>query len=119
MVMIMWGEDQVSIYLCAWHVLKVWHLHLMEIIKNNGVQHVILEDFHIVMYMPIEPDESIETFMTCGEKKSLKVSLNICPMIHGFDIFGPIISKLVCELTLSPLFYSTMLCISQNIHYLN
>jgi hypothetical protein len=31
-----------------------------------------LEDFHIVMYMPIEPDESIETFMTCGKKNHWK-----------------------------------------------
>jgi hypothetical protein len=39
-----------------------------------------------------------------GETRSLKVSLNIYPMIHGFDIFGPIISNLECELTFNPLF---------------
>ncbi len=56
-----------------------------------GMQHAILDDLHIVMYMPIEPSENIET------------SLNICPMIHGLDTFGPIISKLVQELTFNPL----------------
>jgi hypothetical protein len=45
-----------------------------------------------------------------GETKSLKVSPNIYLMIHGLDIFGPIISKLVRELTLNPLllFYHVM-----------
>jgi hypothetical protein len=38
-----------------------------------------------------------------GETRSLKVSPNIYRMIHGLDIFGPIISKLVRELTFKPL----------------
>ncbi len=38
-----------------------------------------------------------------GKTRSLKASLNIYLMIHGLDIFLPIISKLVCELTLNPL----------------
>jgi hypothetical protein len=38
-----------------------------------------------------------------GETRSLKASPKIYPMIHGFDIFGPVISKSVCELTLNPL----------------
>jgi hypothetical protein len=29
----------------------------------------MLDDLHIVMYMPIEPNESIETFMTCERNK--------------------------------------------------
>jgi hypothetical protein len=33
----------------------------------------------------------------------IEVSFNICRMIHGLGIFGPIISKLVCELTFNPL----------------
>jgi hypothetical protein len=37
-----------------------------------------------------------------GETRLLKVSPNICTVIHGFGIFGPIISKLVGELTLDP-----------------
>jgi hypothetical protein len=44
----------------------------MEKIKNNGVQHAILDDLHTVMYMPIEPIESIETFMTCAKNKIIE-----------------------------------------------
>jgi hypothetical protein len=72
MVRIVWGDDQMPIYLCAWHVLKAWCLRLMEKIKDNEVQHVILDDLHIIMYMPIEPNESIETFMTRGRNKIIE-----------------------------------------------
>jgi hypothetical protein len=44
----------------------------MEKIKNKGVRHVILDDLLTIMYMPIEPSESIETFMTCGKNKIIK-----------------------------------------------
>jgi hypothetical protein len=66
MVRIVWDKDQVFIYLCAWHVLKAWHLRLMEKSKNNGVQRAILDDLHIIMYMPIKQGESIEAFMAYG-----------------------------------------------------
>jgi hypothetical protein len=38
----------------------------MEKIKDNEMRCAILDDLHTVMYMPIEPSESIEAFMTCG-----------------------------------------------------
>jgi hypothetical protein len=60
------------IYLWAWHVLKVWHLRLIEKIKNNGVRHAILDNLHIIMYMLVEPSEGIEVFMTCGRNKIIK-----------------------------------------------
>ncbi len=44
----------------------------MEKIKDNEVQCAILDDFHTVMYMPIEPSESIETFMTRGRNKIIE-----------------------------------------------
>ncbi len=64
MVKIVWGDDQVPIYFCAWHVLKVWHVHSMEKIKNNGVRRAVLDDLHNIMYMPIEPKDNIEAIMT-------------------------------------------------------
>jgi hypothetical protein len=67
-----WGEDQVPIYLCAWHILKAWRLCSMEKIKDNGVQRVILDDLHTIMYMPIELNESIEAFMTRGKNKIIE-----------------------------------------------
>jgi len=72
MVRIVWGDDQVPIYLCAWHVLKAWYLRLMEKIKDNEVQCAILDDLQIVMYMSIKSSESIEAFMTRGRNKIIE-----------------------------------------------
>ncbi len=72
MVRIVWGDDQVPIYLCTWHVLKVRCLHSMEKIKDNEVQRAILDNLHTVIYMPIELNESIEAFMTCGRNKIIE-----------------------------------------------
>jgi hypothetical protein len=44
----------------------------MEKIKNNEMRRAILDDLHNVMYMPIEPSESIETFMTHGKNKIIE-----------------------------------------------
>jgi hypothetical protein len=72
MVRIVWGDDQVPIYLCAWHVLKAWRLNSMEKIKNNEMRCAILDDLHTVMYMPIEPSESIKAFMIHGKNKTIE-----------------------------------------------
>ncbi len=72
MVRIVWGDNQVPIYLCKWHILKAWRLRLMEKIKDNEMQRAILDDLHTIMYMPIEPNESIETFMTHGRNKIIE-----------------------------------------------
>ncbi len=79
MVRIVWGNDQVPIYLCAWHVLKAWHLRSMEKITDNEMQRAILDDLHTVMYMPIEPNESIEAFMTHGRNKIIESSAQHLP----------------------------------------
>jgi len=71
-VKIVWGEEQMPIYLCAWYVLKAWCVHSIEKIKDNGVWHVILDDLHNVMYITIEPSESIETSMTRGRNKVIE-----------------------------------------------
>jgi hypothetical protein len=44
----------------------------MEKIKDNEMRRAILDDLHTVMYMPIEPSESIEAFMTCGRNKIIE-----------------------------------------------
>ncbi len=72
MVRIVWGYNQVLIYLWAWHVLNVWCLHSMEKIKDDEVQCAILDDLHTIMYMPIEPNESIEAFMTHGRNNIIE-----------------------------------------------
>jgi hypothetical protein len=47
----------------------------MEKIKNNEVWCAILDDFHTIMYMPIEPNENIETFMSHGRNKIIESSI--------------------------------------------
>jgi len=44
----------------------------MEKIKDNEMQRAILDALHIVIYMPIEPNENIETFLTCGRNKIIE-----------------------------------------------
>jgi hypothetical protein len=44
----------------------------MEKIKDNEVWRAILDDLHTVMYMPIEPGESIEAFMTHERNKIIE-----------------------------------------------
>jgi hypothetical protein len=72
MVRIVWGNDQMFVYRCAWHILKAWCLHSIEKIKDNEVWCVILDDLHTIMYMPIEPSENIEAFMTHGRNKIIE-----------------------------------------------
>jgi hypothetical protein len=75
----------------------------MEKIKNNGVQRAILNDFHIVMYMPIEPSENIETFMSRGRNKIIESFTQYLLGDSWTWYFRPFISKLVHELTFNPL----------------
>jgi hypothetical protein len=72
MVRTVWGDNQMPIYLCAWHVSKAWCLRSMEKIKNNEVWREILDDLHTIKYMPIEPSENIEAFMTRGRNKIIE-----------------------------------------------
>jgi hypothetical protein len=44
----------------------------MEKIKDNGVQRPILDDFHTIMHMPIEPGENIEAFMIRGRNNIIE-----------------------------------------------
>ncbi len=65
---IVWGQNLVPIFLYAWHVLKAWCLHSMEKIKDLEVRRVILDHLHIVMFMFINPDETIDDFKACGKE---------------------------------------------------
>ncbi len=44
----------------------------MEKNKDSEVWCAILDDFHTVIHMPIEPGESIEAFMTHGKNKIIE-----------------------------------------------
>jgi hypothetical protein len=41
-------------------------------IKDNEVRRAILDDLHIIMYMPIESIESIEAFMNHRKNKIIE-----------------------------------------------
>ncbi len=41
-------------------------------IKDNEMRCAILNDPHTIMYMPIEPNESIKAFMTRGKNKIIE-----------------------------------------------
>jgi len=75
----------------------------MEKIKDNEVQRAILNDLHTVMYMPIEPSENIEAFMTCGRNKIIESFTQHLPGDSWTWFFRPIISKFIRELTFNPL----------------
>jgi hypothetical protein len=44
----------------------------MEKIKDDEMRCAILDDLHTIMYMPIEPNESIEAFMTHGRNNIIE-----------------------------------------------
>ncbi len=67
--MIVWSQDNVPIFLYAWHVLKAWCLWPMEEIKDKEMRLAILDGLHKVMYMSINPYENIESFKDSGRKK--------------------------------------------------
>ncbi len=73
MVRIVWGEDKMPIYLCAWHVLKVWCLWSMKKIKDSEVHCVVLNDLHAIIYMPIEPSENIDALKFRGRNKIIEI----------------------------------------------
>ncbi len=49
-------------------MLKAWHLRSMEKIKDPKVKCVILDHFHMMMFMCINPNEAIESFKACGRE---------------------------------------------------
>ncbi len=64
----MWGQNHVLIFLYAWHVLKAWCLCSMEKIKDSKVKHVVIDHLHMVMFMSINPNETIDDFKACGRE---------------------------------------------------
>jgi len=88
MVRMVFGEDQVFIYLCAWHILKVcklnWLLHSIEKI-DNGCHVQYWTTFTPSCTCPLNHVKTLKLSWLMGEIRSLKASPNIYLMIHGFD----------------------------------
>jgi len=75
----------------------------MEKIKDNEMQHAILNDLHTIMYMPIEPSESIEAFMTHWKNKIIESFTQHLPSDSWTRYFWTYYFQVVCELTFNPL----------------
>jgi hypothetical protein len=69
----------------------------MDKIKDPKVMCVVLDHLHMVMFMSINPNETIEYFTTCG-KEMVENFDNLQPSLLGQNAFGPIIANLVSNL---------------------
>jgi hypothetical protein len=76
--MTVWSQNLVPICLCTWHVLKAQYLHSVEKIKDPKVMCVVLDHLHMVMFMSINPNETIGSFTICGKE-----------MVENFDNLQP------------------------------
>jgi hypothetical protein len=83
----MWGQDLVPIFLCTWHVLKAWCLHSIEKIKDSKVKHAILDHLHMVMFMSINPNETIDDFKACGKEMVVESFDNLQPGVAWTTYF--------------------------------
>ncbi len=45
----------------------------MKKIKDSEVHHVVLNDLHAIMYMPIEPGENIDALKFRGRNKIIEI----------------------------------------------
>jgi hypothetical protein len=45
----------------------------MKKIKDNEVRCVVLDDLHVMMYMPIEPSENIDALKFLGRNKIIEI----------------------------------------------
>ncbi len=77
----MWGRNLVPLFLCAWHVLKVWCLRSMEKIKDSEVKCVVLDHLHMVMFMSINPNEIIDDFKAHGREMVVESFDNLQPCV--------------------------------------
>jgi len=48
-------------------VLKAWRLHSIEKIKDLEMRHVVLDCLHMLMFMSINPNETIDDIKACGK----------------------------------------------------
>jgi len=58
-------------------VLKAWCLHSMEKIKDSKVKCAILDCLHILMFMSINPNETIDDFKACGREMLVESFANL------------------------------------------
>ncbi len=84
----MWSQNLVSIFLCAWHVLKAWCLCSMEKIKALKVRCVVLDHLHTMMFMSINLYESIDGFKVGGREMVMESFNKLQPNVAWTRYFG-------------------------------
>jgi hypothetical protein len=65
----------------------------MEKIKGSNVRHAIFDYLHTMMFMSINPDETINDFKACGREMVVESFDNYNLVLLGQDIFGLIIAN--------------------------
>jgi hypothetical protein len=69
----------------------------MEKIKDFKVKCAILHQLHMMMFMSINPNETIDNFKACGGRRWWKILIIYNLVFFGEDIFGLIIANLVSK----------------------
>jgi len=69
----------------------------MDKIKDLEVKHATLERLHMVMFMSINPNETINDFKACGREMVMENFDNLQLKLLGQDTFGLIIANLVSK----------------------
>jgi hypothetical protein len=68
----MWKDENVPMYLCAWHVLKNWEKNIISKVPKDGdMKDRIFQALKATMYKSIEYEKNIEDFIGCIQKKLL------------------------------------------------
>ncbi len=67
--------------ICAWHVLKACCSQSMEKTKDSKVRHVVLDRLHMVMFMSINPNETIDDFKAHGREMVVESFDNLQPNV--------------------------------------
>ncbi len=78
---IVWGQKPIPNFFCTWHVLKAWRLRSMEKIKDSKVRHAMFDCLHIVMFMSINLDETIDNVKALGREKVVESFDNLQPNV--------------------------------------
>ncbi len=93
----MWGQNHILIFICTLHMLKVWHLHSMEKIENSKVRCVVLDRLHMVMFMSINPNETIDDFKAHGREMVMENFDNLQLGVSWTRYFGFSIANLISK----------------------
>jgi hypothetical protein len=67
----------------------------MEKIKDSDVRHAVLDHLHMVMFMSINPDETINDFKARGKELVIENFDNYNLVLFGQNNFGLIIVNLI------------------------